>query len=92
MTDHVRRDDTDEQEGHATTGGSAVAGAATGAAVGAVGAGPVGAAIGAVGGAAVGAASERAMHAGDDNKVDTHEHRWADTGSCTYAGCTTVRP
>src|SRR5829696_4459742 len=44
-------------EGHATTGGAAVAGAATGAVIGLAG-GPIGAAVGAVGGAIVGALTE----------------------------------
>jgi phage tail tape-measure protein len=53
---------SDDNETHATTGGSAVAGAVTGGLVGLAG-GPVGAAIGAVGGAIVGVAAERIMHA-----------------------------
>ena len=51
----------DDHETHATTGGSAVAGAVTGGLVGIAG-GPVGVAIGAVGGALVGVAAERIMH------------------------------
>jgi phage tail tape-measure protein len=50
-----------EHETHATTSGSAVAGAVTGGLVGIAG-GPVGMAIGAVGGALVGVAAERIMH------------------------------
>lgn len=55
-----------EHEGHATTGGAALAGAATGGAIGLAG-GPVGAAVGAVGGAIVGAIAERVMHSDDDS-------------------------
>lgn len=55
-------------EGHATTGGAALAGAATGGAIGLAG-GPVGAAVGAVGGAIVGAIAERVMHS-DDEKAE----------------------
>ncbi len=47
---------------HATTGGSAAAGAVTGGVVGAMAGGPVGAAVGAVGGAIMGATGERVMH------------------------------
>jgi len=54
-----------EGEHHATTGGSAAAGAVTGGVIGLAG-GPVGAAIGAIGGAIVGAAAERMMHSDDD--------------------------
>jgi len=54
-------------EHHATTGGSAIAGAITGGVIGLAG-GPVGAAIGAVGGAIVGAAAERTMHHDDDRE------------------------
>jgi len=54
-------------EHHATTGGSAVAGAVTGGLVGLAG-GPVGAVAGAVGGAIVGAAAERVMHTDDDRE------------------------
>jgi uncharacterized protein YcfJ len=50
----------DEQ--HATTGGSAAAGAVTGGIVGAIAGGPVGAAVGAAAGAVMGVAGERAMH------------------------------
>ena len=53
---------TEHSEKHATTGGSAAAGAVTGGVVGAVTGGPVGAVIGAVGGAVIGAAGEPAMH------------------------------
>jgi phage tail tape-measure protein len=56
-SDSISHDD----ETHATTGGSAVAGAVTGGLIGLAG-GPVGAAIGAVGGAIVGVAAERIMH------------------------------
>jgi len=56
-------------EHHATTGGSAVAGAVTGGVVGLAG-GPVGAVVGAVGGAIVGAAAERVMHTDDDREGD----------------------
>ena len=56
-----REVDTDEER-HATTGGAAAAGAATGGIVGAVVGGPAGAALGAVGGAAMGAVEERVMH------------------------------
>lgn len=72
----------DPDEKHATTGGSAAAGAVTGGVVGAM-AGPVGAAVGAVGGAIMGAAGERVMHGrpghehveGDEvHYVDDHEH------------------
>lgn len=70
MTDHNRdARPADDHETHASTGGSAAAGAVTGGAVGAVAGGPVGAVVGAVGGAIVGALSERAMHGDDD-----HEH------------------
>ena len=51
-----------EIEQHATTGGSVVAGAATGALIG-IAAGPAGIAVGAVGGAVVAAVTERIMHA-----------------------------
>jgi hypothetical protein len=56
-----------DEETHATTGGSAVAGAVTGGLVGLAG-GPVGAAIGAVGGAIVGVAAERIMHGESEEK------------------------
>ena len=74
---------TERGEKHATTGGSAVAGAVTGGVVGAVAGGPVGAVVGAVGGAMMGAAGERVMHgrpghehiAGDEaHHADNHEH------------------
>jgi len=54
-------------EHHATTGGSALAGAVTGGVIGMAG-GPVGAAVGAIGGAIVGAAAERTMHHDDDRE------------------------
>lgn len=53
---------TGRDEKHATTGGSAAAGAVTGGVVGAVAGGPVGGVVGAVGGALMGAAGERIMH------------------------------
>jgi len=55
-------------EHHATTGGSALAGAVTGATVGGIGAGPIGAVVGAIGGAIVGATGERVMHSDDDHE------------------------
>lgn len=65
----MRHEDVDSTAGdgehHATTGGSAAAGAVTGGVIGLAG-GPVGAAIGAIGGAIVGAAAERMMHSDDD--------------------------
>jgi len=54
-------------EHHATTGGSALAGAITGGVIGTA-AGPVGTAVGAVGGAIVGAITERVMHSDDDRE------------------------
>lgn len=81
---------TDHEEKHATTGGSAVAGAVSGGVTGAIVGGPVGAAVGAVGGAIVGMAGERVMHGrpghehveGDEvHYTDDHEH----TGdNCTH--------
>jgi phage tail tape-measure protein len=70
----TRIDAFDEGETHATTGGAAIAGAATGGLIG-MAAGPVGAAVGAVGGALVGAVSERIMHTDDD-----HHHTGDDDG------------
>src|SRR5438105_13713224 len=75
-------------EGHATTGGSAAAGAVTGGVIGLAG-GPVGAVVGAVGGAVVGAIAERIMHGqeghehitGDEEHyVGDHEHAGDDDG------------
>lgn len=95
MSDHDERyertgsdnmDEPRDDESHASTGGSAVAGAATGGAIGAVGAGPIGAAVGAVGGAIVGAVSERVMHAGDND--DRTEY----TGTTTTTGYTEDTP
>jgi len=63
----------EDGEVHATTGGAALAGAATGATVGAIAGGPVApltAAIGAIGGAIVGAISERVMHSDNDHDHD----------------------
>jgi len=68
--DVTRSDMVDNDEGHASTGGAILAGAATGGVIGLAG-GPVGAAVGAVGGAIVGAVTERVMHGGDD--VDTDD-------------------
>ena len=67
-------DRQDLGETHASTGGAAIAGAATGGLIG-MAAGPVGAAVGAVGGALVGAVSERIMHSDDD-----HDHTGPDDG------------
>ena len=72
-----------DEDTHATTGGSAAAGAVTGGVVGAIAGGPIGAVVGAVGGAAMGAAGERVMHGrpghehvdGDEaHYPDDHEH------------------
>ncbi len=59
--------DVVEGEHHATTGGSAVAGAITGGVVGLAG-GPIAAVAGVIGGAIVGAAAERIMHTDDDGE------------------------
>lgn len=67
-------DSSDADESHASTGGAAIAGAATGGLIGMAG-GPLGAAVGAVGGAIVGAVSERVMHSDND-----HEHTGDDDG------------
>ncbi len=56
-----------EGEHHASTGGSAVAGAITGGVVGLAG-GPIAAVAGVIGGAIVGAAAERIMHTDDDRE------------------------
>jgi uncharacterized protein YcfJ len=58
----VEREVEGDDERHATTGGSAAAGAVTGGVVGAIAGGPVGAAVGAAAGAVIGVAGERAMH------------------------------
>jgi len=89
VVDTYTTDDVDvTEEGHATTGGAAMAGAATGAVIGLVG-GPVGAAVGAVGGAIVGALTERVMHGdeghdhveGDDEHfLDDHDHTGDEDG------------
>jgi len=69
-------------EHHATTGGSALAGAVTGGVIGMAG-GPIGAAVGAIGGAIVGAAAERTMHHDDDHEGEMmgldndHDGNWA---------------
>lgn len=76
-----------EGESHATTGGSAGAGAVTGGVVGAVGGGPVGAVVGAAAGAAIGAAAERGMHSDDDKAA--HEHRYTND-RCDTCGTTRV--
>lgn len=77
----TREDDSGEK--HATTGGSAAAGAVTGGVAGVIAGGPVGAAVGAVGGAISGAAGERIMHGrpghehidGDESHHEgDHEH------------------
>src|SRR3954454_6945024 len=77
--DLIRRDEdivdttddvVDADEGHATTGGSMLAGAATGGVIGLAG-GPVGAVVGAVGGAIVCAAAERMMHSDNDDADHT---------------------
>jgi outer membrane lipoprotein SlyB len=90
MDTNAPREHESDEENHATTGGSAGAGAVTGGVVGAVGGGPVGAVVGAVGGAVVGAIGERIMHGrpghehidGDEaHFVNDHEH----TGdSCSH--------
>ena len=59
----------DDGEHHATTAGSALAGAVTGGVIGLAG-GPLGAAVGAIGGAIVGAAAERTMHHDEDLEGD----------------------
>jgi hypothetical protein len=72
----------DTEEHHATTSGSAFAGAVTGGMIGTA-AGPLGTAVGAVGGAIVGAITERVMHHdnpdrelyGEDSTVPTEEER-----------------
>jgi uncharacterized protein (TIGR02271 family) len=80
MTDRENDLQEDAREGtpypgdHATTGGSAVAGAITGGAVGAVGAGPIGAVVGAIGGAIAGAGAEKAMHADEDAELERSGH------------------
>ena len=70
---------SDVDEGHATTGGAAAAGAVTGGVIG-MAAGPVGAVVGAIGGAIVGAVTEGIMHADEDHDtVDTISSRtWED--------------
>jgi len=77
-TDHLHDSTEGDGDFHATTGGSAAAGAVTGGVIGLAGAGPIGAAIGVVGGAIVGAISERVMHSDDDAERDAqgldHEH------------------
>lgn len=69
----MARDEFHPGGNHADTPTSIGAGAVTGAAIGAAGAGPIGAAVGAVGGAIVGGLAERAMHAGhvEDEDTDT---------------------
>ncbi|MGI9148747.1 MAG: hypothetical protein ACR2IK_19735 [Chloroflexota bacterium] len=69
VDDHDEQTVAHEGEKHATTGGSAVAGAVTGATVGVMAGGPVGAAVGAIGGAIMGASGERVMHG-----LPGHEH------------------
>src|SRR3954452_17125300 len=85
--DLIRRDEdivdttddvVDADEGHATTGGSMLAGAATGGVIGLAG-GPVGEVVGAVGGAIVGAVTERVMHGGDDVHDDDAYERTTTT-------------
>jgi outer membrane lipoprotein SlyB len=82
-TEHDDTHTTRDGEKHATTGGSAAAGAVTGGVVGGMAGGPVGAAVGAVGGAILGAAGERVMHGrpghehieGDEaHYANDHEH------------------
>jgi uncharacterized protein (TIGR02271 family) len=77
-----------EEEGHASTGGAAVAGAVTGGAIGLVG-GPIGAAVGAAGGAILGALTERVMHGSEGHEhlegdeehfAGDHEHTDLDDG------------
>src|SRR3954453_6002229 len=58
----TREDDSGEK--HATTGGSAAAGAVTGGVAGAIAGGPAGAAVGAVGGAIMGALASASCTAG----------------------------
>jgi len=77
-TNHLHDSTEGDGDFHATTGGSAAAGAVTGGVIGLAGAGPIGAAIGVVGGAIVGAISERVMHSDDDAERDAqgmdHDH------------------
>jgi hypothetical protein len=94
MATYNRRDDDvvvsrdTDGEGHATTGGAAVAGAVTGGVIG-LAAGPVGAAVGAVGGAIVGAVTEGIMHSGADADMDTVSsttRRWEDVSPAYRSG------
>lgn len=82
---HEHPDNEVLDDGHATTGGAAAAGAVTGGLAGAAVGGPVGAVAGAIGGAAIGAGTERAMH-GEPG----HEHREGDErhfrGDHTHTG------
>jgi phage tail tape-measure protein len=74
-------------EGHATTGGGAVAGAVTGGAIG-MAAGPVGAAVGAVGGAVAGALTEKAMHGDEGHEhVEGDEVHFRDDHTCSGTTC-----
>ena len=83
------RETTHDAEKHATTGGSAAAGAVTGGVIGAVVGGPVGAAIGAVGGAAMGAAGERVMHGRPGHEhVEGDEVHFADDHDHVGENCT----
>jgi len=78
----------EHDEKHATTGGSAAAGAVTGGVVGAVAGGPVGAVVGAVGGAVIGAAGERAMHGRPGHEhVDGDEVHWTNDHEHSDENC-----